>query len=141
MDRLQYYRKMHALLREIGIENSKPFLLEGYGVEHTKDLPDKDLMHLVDRLVKMKEEKMDHQNADKKHWRSVVLSILNKYGVYVTNNNWDDVNRLLLDPRVGGKIMYEMSKEELQAAAIRLRVILSKREEIQEIEKELSEQN
>lgn len=141
MDRLQSYRKMHALLKELGIEQAKRPLLEGYGVEHTNDLPDKDLKHLINRLQDMKEEKLKSLNDQKKHWMSNVLAVLNKYGIYVTNNDWTEVNRLLLDKRISGKLLYEMDKEELQKTAIRLHAVLSKRQKIQEEEKELAQQN
>jgi hypothetical protein len=141
MDRLSLYKKMHALLKQLGIESSKPALLEGYGVEHTNKLSDEDLQHLVYRLGKMQQEKADFLEADKKHWRSVVLTLCNKYGVYVTNNDWTEVNSLLLEKRVAGKMLYEMSKEELQSAALRLRVILTKRQQIQDHEKELALEN
>ena len=140
-ERLRLYQTMHVLLKEIGIVQSKGDLLAGYGVEHTNELTDDDLKHLVDRLVTMKEEKLYGIEKDKKHWRSVVLTLCNKYGVYVTNNDWRAVNALLLQPTIAGKVMYEMSKEELQEAALRLRVILGKRKEVQEIEEELSIQN
>jgi hypothetical protein len=141
MDRLLMYRKMHALLKEVGIESSKSALLEGYGVEHTNALSDAELKHLVDRLAQMKEAKMDYGDAEKKHWRSNVLTLCNKYGVYVTNDNWTDVNKLLLQKRVAGKLLYEMSKEELQAACLRLRSILSKRQKVQDHEKQLTLKN
>lgn len=141
MDRLRLYKKMHVLLNEIGIESSKTALLEGYGVEHTNQLSDEDLQHLVDRLIRMKEEKDNFQESEKKHWRSVVLTLCNKYGVYVTNNDWTEVNNLLLEKRVGGKLLYEMTKEELQMVALKLRMILAKRQQIQEHERELALEN
>jgi hypothetical protein len=141
MDRLQMYRKMHALLKELGIESSKLALLEGYGVEHTNKLTDDDLKHLMDRLVNMKEERNNFLDSEKKRWRSNVLTLCNKYGVYVTNDDWTRVNKLLLNKRVLGKLLYEMTKEELQECCLRLRVILSKRSDRQDLEKELALQN
>ena len=132
---------MHALLREVGIENSKADLLEGYGVHHTTELTDHDLQHLVERLQEMKAEKLTWEGAERKKWRSNLMSLLNKYGVYVTNNDWSAVNHLLLDERVCGKIMYELSTEELMKVCIKLRSMLRKREEIQDIERKLAKLN
>ena len=141
MDRNSHYRKMHALLKDIGIESSKPFLLEGYGVEHTNELSDQDLMHLVDRLIKMKSEKNSFQDSEKKHWRSVILTLLNKYGIYVTNNDWSMVNQFLLQKKIGGKMLYEMSITEIQAACLRIRIILAKRKETNQEYNRLSQLN
>jgi hypothetical protein len=127
IDRRIQYRKMHVLLKELGIAESKPFLLEGYGVEHTNDLSDQDLVHLVDRLMDMWNERMNDFDQNKKKWRSNILSILNKYGVYVTNSDWTAVNRLLLDPRICGKLLYEMSIPEMQEVCVRLHIILKKK--------------
>ena len=141
MERNLLYRKMHVLLKEIGIESSKPFLLEGYGVEHTNELSDQDLQHLVGRLIKMKNEKNSFQDAEKKHWRSVLLSLLNKYEIYVTNNDWSMVNQFLLQKKIGGKILYEMSITEIQQACLHIRIILAKRKETNQEYNRLSQLN
>jgi len=141
MDRLKKYRIMYGLLKEIGIENAKTSLLEGYRVEHTSDLTDEDLDHLIGRLRDMKVEKANTEANELKHWRSNLLSLLNKYGVYVTNNDWSAVNKLLLNKKVAGKVLYEMDKKELQDTCLRMRAILMKREQIQDEETELAFQN
>lgn len=132
---------MHALLNEVGIMESKSSLLEGYGVEHTTELTDQDLVHLVDRLTNMKHKKESFQDADKKRWRSNLLSLLNKYGLYVTNDDWTQVNAFLLNKKIGGKILYEMNVEELQSTCLRLRIILSKRQQIMQHNDQLAKLN
>lgn len=141
VDRQFLYRKMHALLRELGIESSKQYILESYGVEHTNELSDADLQALVNRLVSMESEHGGWANRETRHWRSTLLSLLNKYGVYVTNEDWTDVNRVLLNKKIAGKLLYEMSIKEIQATCIRLRTILSKRQEVMEKNDRLAKLN
>jgi hypothetical protein len=141
MDRLLMYRKMHVLLREIGIETSKPYLLESYGALHTTELSDGDLQGLIDRLLAMREDKNSRHDEETKRWRSNLLTILNKYGIYASNNDWTAVNRILLNKRIAGKLLYEMNINELQQACVRLRIILSKRADRQDLEKDLALQN
>jgi hypothetical protein len=138
MDRIPLYRKMHALLRELGIEKSKQALLEGYDVEHTCDLPDADLRHLVNRLSAMKENRFD---KDLKRWRSNALTLLNKYGVYVTNNDWTQVNNFLLQNKIAGALLYELNEKQLMELCIKLRVILQKRKDRQDYENSIAKRN
>ena len=66
-ERLRLYQTMHVLLKEIGIVQSKGDLLAGYGVEHTNELTDDDLKHLVDLIVTMAVElKNIVENLEKK---------------------------------------------------------------------------
>lgn len=59
-----------------------------------------------------------------KKLRSGILHRLQKHGVDTTS--WDAVNRFLLDPRVAGKLLFEMSVEEMQALTGKLEAILEK---------------
>ena len=124
MDRNLMYRKMHAMLRELRMTCAKPHILAGYGVDHTNELSDEDLKHLVDRLEEMKTNRMNYQDTELKHWRSVLMTLLNRYGVYATADDWNHVNRFLLDKRVSGKLLYEMSLDEVKQCCVRVRAIL-----------------
>lgn len=132
MDRNLMYRKMHAILRELGIQSAKPHILAGYGVDHTSELSDQDLQHLVDRLEEMKTNRMNYQDTELKHWRSVLMNLLNRYGVYATADDWNHVNRFLLDKRVSGKLLYEMNLQELKQCCVRVRAILKVKSEQKE---------
>lgn len=135
MERNFLYAKMHAIIKELHLERAKPGLLAGYGVAHTNELSDEDLQHLVDRLDQMQKDKLDAHNAipEIKHWRSVLLTLLNRYGVYSTPDDWSHINRVLMDKRVAGKLIYQMSIEELKATCVRMRAIL--RDQSSKIEK------
>jgi len=135
MDRNFLYRKMYALIKELHLEKAKPGLLSGYGVEHTSELEDADLQDLVNRLDQMKHDKIFAAQAqeDVKHWRSTLLTLLNRYGVYSSPEDWSHINHFLLDKRVAGKLIYQMSIDELKATCVRMRAIL--RDQTQRIEK------
>lgn len=130
MDRKFYYRKMHVLLEHLGIEHSKQYLLEGYGVGHANELSDIDLEDIVNRLTSMLDAHAGRSAPELRRWRSILLSLLNKYGVYATNKDWSNVNRFLLNKKISGKLLYEMDIPEIQETCIRLRIIVSKREAI-----------
>jgi len=120
---------MHALLRNLRIESAKPHILAGYGVDHTSELTDKDLDHLVKRLEQTRANRMNYEDQDMKHWRSILMNLLNRYGVYATADDWSHVNRFLLDKRVSGKLLFEMSLKELQQTCVRVRAILRVKEQ------------
>jgi hypothetical protein len=133
------YAKMHAIIKELHLERAKPALLAGYGVEHTNQLSEADLKDLVKRLDEMQHDKIFAGSSDPevRRWRSTLLSLLNKYGVYGTSDDWSHINRFLLDPRVCGKLIYQMTIEELKATCVRVRAILhdqcAKNEEIERL--------
>ena len=56
-----------------------------------------------------------------------ILYLLDDMGVKAKGNDWAKVNETLLNPRIAGKLLYEMSLEELKECAKRLRAILNKR--------------
>jgi hypothetical protein len=132
---------MHVLLKEVGISDSKQDLLEGYGVEHTTQLTDEDLIHLVNRLGDMKQEKISFQDAETKRWRSNLLTLLNKYGIYADNRDWSAVNKFLLSNKICGKVMYEMDIKDLKETCLKLRIIIAKRQEIMERNDHLAKLN
>lgn len=59
-----------------------------------------------------------------KKLRSAILHRLQKHGVNTTS--WDDVNRFLLNPRVAGKMLFQMDVEEMQNLIGKLERILEK---------------
>lgn len=59
-----------------------------------------------------------------KKLRSGILHRLQKHGVNTTN--WDDVNRFLLNPRIAGKMLFQMDVEEMRELTGKLESILDK---------------
>jgi hypothetical protein len=135
--RLQLLRKFHALLRELKIEKQKESILEGYGVDSARDLSIESLRDAVSRLEQFKEG----ANADVRRLRSVILTILQKLGIYQDNSSWPRVNEYLLQPKIAGKLLYKMSEEELVALRIKLNSILTKQEKKVSEERYLSKNN
>ncbi len=123
MDRMKAYRYFHALLGELGIRDRKADILSGYGVESTTELSDGQLMQLIGIL----EDEKHHRTAERgtseadtmRRQRSRVLRLLTDMGVYYVEPGepkqacWERVNRFLSSPRIAGKVLYEMTVEEL----------------------------
>ena len=55
--------------------------------------------------------------------RSAVLLRIGRLGIN-TIDNWDEVNAFLLSPKIAGKLLYEMSVEEMKALVKKLEAIL-----------------
>jgi hypothetical protein len=115
-------RKFHALLRELNIMDQKEAILEGYGYESARDLPDHLLEDAIHRLVQHR----DGANAGIRRLRSDILCILQDMGIYQNNNSWSRVNEYLLNPKIAGKLLYQMDDDELTALRVKLNSILSK---------------
>jgi len=138
--RAKRIQQFHAIMSHMGIMDSKATMLGAYGVEHTTDLTDEQLDELVSRLVHMMNNRYSN-NEELKKWRSNVLTMLNKYGIYTTNNDWSKVNTFLLDERISGKMLYELSVSELIALHRKLMAIMAKRQAIVDEEKRLAMEN
>jgi hypothetical protein len=118
---------VHKLLWKLGATENKPDFLKEYGALSTTDLSDDEIDHLIERLQKSIDNKFN-SSKEIRYWRSCVLSLLNKCGVYVTNNDWENVNRYMLDSRICGKLLYELDVHELKTLCIKLRSIAAKKE-------------
>lgn len=64
-------------------------------------------------------------NVDIKLYRSGVLTRLQKYGVDTTN--WTKVNAFLKQPQVAGKVMYELSVDEMRSLITKLESMIAKK--------------
>lgn len=123
MDRNKAYRYFHALLGELGIRDRKADILSGYGVESTAELTDGQLLGLIHALEDEKRRRAAEREAREadtvRRRRSRVLRLLTDMGVYYVEPGepkeacWSRVNRFLASPRIAGKVLYEMTVEEL----------------------------
>lgn len=120
--------RFHVLLQQSGNTAHKADILAGYGVESSKDLTAEQLAELCETLANQVANKNKPPEPLRKA-RSVVLGLLQDLGVTARNGNWDSVNRYLSQPRIAGKVLYDMSVEELKECAKKLRVILKKKAE------------
>ncbi len=77
--------------------------------------------------------------AETKRLRSAILKRLQKHGVDTTS--WTRVNTFLMQPRIAGKLLFEMDAAELRKLIAKLEQILRKDAEVRERETKLSECN
>ena len=123
MDRSKAYKYFHALLGELGIRDRKADILSGYGVESTAELTDGQLLGLIHALEDEKRRRAAEREAREadivRRRRSRILRLLTDIGVYYVEPGepkdacWGRVNRFLSSPRIAGKVLYEMTVEEL----------------------------
>jgi hypothetical protein len=123
-------QQLHLLLLKLGAVDCKGDLLSDYNVTSSRDLTDRDLDELLKRVHAGAENRYS-ENPAIKAWRSNVLVHLTKYGIYSTNADWPKVNRFLMDKRVAGKLLYEMSVPEMQTLFKKLIAMAKKRQEKQ----------
>lgn len=140
-DRNKLYAAFHSMLHKLGIMDNKCDILSGYGVESTTDLTDAQLVEVIARLSGMLQEKKAADNKKEREWRSNCLTVLTSLGVYVEKNSWPRVNRYLLDERIAGKLLYEMSVEELKELHRKLLAINEKHKKSVANEKRLTINN
>ena len=129
MDRNKAYRLFHALLGELGIRAQKGNILAGYGVERTTELTDEQLSAIIRGL----EEQKHQRNGDMlRRGRSRVLRLLTEMGVYYVVPGepktacWERVNRFVASARIAGKVLYDLTPEELQTLERKLRSMIDK---------------
>lgn len=135
--RIDLLRKFHALLRELKLSDQKEAILEGYGYESTRDLPLDLLEDAINRLVTLR----DGTKSDTRKLRSSVLCLLQSLGIYENKNSWARVNEYLLQPRIAGKLLYQMTDQELIDLRVKLNSILSKQEKTINQERKLAINN
>lgn len=132
-NRTQRIRVFHGLLKEAGLIKQKYNLLEGYGVESTKDLKLEELEELISYVRSHITRKNETPTYIRKK-RSVIMTLLNELGIYKNSNDWDNVNAYMMKPQIAGKLLYEMNGEDLDKLARKLRAIIKKKEAVIKVE-------
>ena len=115
-------------MAKAGLMHSKHDIIGSYGVESTKDLNEEQRADLITRLELILQSRKAPTPIVRR-WRSNALVQLERCGVYVTNNDWSRVNAYLLNPKIAGKLLYEMDEQELRVLTRKLRNIAKKAEE------------
>jgi predicted amidohydrolase YtcJ len=136
-------RTIHALMANAGIMHSKKDILYNtYAVESTTELTPVQMDDFIARLKTLQSKKKAASEEIRKG-RSMVLRILSRMGIMDTTDpsvahvptDWKRVNAYLSDPRICGKLLYELNATELDDLARKLRAIerkeKSKNEQIQ----------
>jgi hypothetical protein len=116
-------RRLRAIWNNLGIDKFRDAILEPYGVSSTADLT----LEQLDELIKRFTDDKQPVSAQIRALRSDVLCCLNKLGIYATSDDWKAVNGFLMQPRISGKLLFNMSAEELATLNKKLHSILSKK--------------
>ncbi len=122
------FGKFYALLKQmpgVDMEQVKESLVwqfTGLRTCSLREMTGKEYMEMIRYMEGVIERKPDERVVKK--LRSGILHRLQKHGVDTTS--WDAVNRFLLNPRVAGKLLFEMNVEEMQALTGKLEAILEK---------------
>lgn len=119
-------RQFHAALAGGGIMDHKESILAGYGVDSTTDLSIDQLKEAVAIYSGRKPVKAVEATNEVRAMRSELLTICNKMGIYVTNDDWSAVNHFFESPRIAGKKLNKLTLEELTALVPKMRSILTK---------------
>lgn len=120
-------RQFHAALANRGLMAHKEVILATYGVESTTELTIDQLKEVLSAYSSQpKPVTALRDDPDVRAMRSEMLTICNKMGIYVTNDDWSAVNRFFSDPRIAGKTLNKLSYEELTALVPKMRSILTK---------------
>jgi hypothetical protein len=116
-----------AAMSAAGCLNYKADVLSPYGVERIRDLSEWQLDDLISRLNTITANKNNAQAAVRKA-RSTILNLLDSLGIKAKDGDWTRVNQYLMNPRIAGKLLYEMDEYDLKATAKKLRAISRKRQ-------------
>lgn len=119
-------RRLRAIWIKQGIDEYRESILSQYGVDSTAKLNVTELNELIDQYSN-RAPVSDHVRRQ----RSIIMTLLTKLGVYKDNDDWKKVNAYLMQPRIAGKLIYQMSSDELNACEKRLRAILHKADPVE----------
>lgn len=114
-------KRLRAMWMKQGVDQYRDAILQPYGVTSTADLSLQQLDELIEKFNTLREASPRTRSL-----RSNVLVTLNRLGIYVDNGDWARVNEYLMNPRIAGKLMYQMTDDELIDLDRKLRSILKK---------------
>jgi len=130
------------ILVERGLMANKGDILSPYGVERIRDLNGYQLDELINGLKPVeRKRKATDAPLEIRQARSLVLTLLDELGIKPAAGNWQVVNDYLLQPRIGGKVLYAMNEQELKDCAVRLRSVIRWKNDKIEVENELARNN
>ncbi len=123
-DKSAKIRRLRAIWFKLGIDDQREAILESYGVKSTALLSVLELDELIQKYSSFNSK--NDAPKDIRKLRSSALQLLTKIGVYDNDGNWERVNQYLMNPRIAGKLLYEMNILETEALIKKLRSIESK---------------
>lgn len=90
---------------------------------HLSQMTDAEYLEMCD-AIEGRFNKSAYEQQLKKA-RSAVLLRVGRLGIN-TIDNWDEVNAFLLSPKIAGKLLYDMSLDEMKALVKKLEAIINK---------------
>lgn len=118
-------RHLRALWCKLNIDQYRAAILAPYGVESTADL---NVIQLDELIRRFTAEYNKPANEPIRRLRSDVLTVLNKLGVYSDQGDWKAVNAYLMQPQIAGKMLFNLSEDELIVLRKKLHSILDKQQ-------------
>lgn len=115
-------RRLRAMWIKQGVDQYRESILSQYGVTSTGDLNIQQLDELIDQYSNQVPAS-DHVRRQ----RSIIIDLLTKLGVYRDNGDWQAVNAYMMQSRISGKLLYQLSSDELNVLQHKLRAILAKK--------------
>ncbi len=94
---------------------------------------------IAEMEIKVASSRKVYTDPEKKKLRSNIMLRLQKHGIDTTH--WRNVNTFLLQPRIAGKMLFEMSVDEMKALIPKLEAILKKDSAARASEIKMSERN
>lgn len=111
MDIKQKRQKFNILLHYGHMRDAKEHILGSYGVTSTTQLTEKQLDEVILRVQHIVDEKQEAKDLQIREWRHKCLKMIRECGV--DTSDWNAVNAFMLDKRIAGKHLYELSLAEL----------------------------
>lgn len=122
-------RRFYGLLKEANLMHEKESILSGYGVASAKDLTPAQMDEVCQGLIDAAAKKpRTAASPEVRRWRSVCLDLLTSMGIYRDKTSWPAVNNFLKQPRIAGKMLYEMDVTELKKLSRKLRLLAAKKQ-------------
>lgn len=123
MNKSEKIRRLRALWIKQGCDKYRDAIIAPYGVTSTADLKEEEL----DSLIKTFSQGFKSDvPLEIRNQRSLILKLLTEMNIYRNDGDWKPVNEFLMSEKVAGKVMYQLSLEELKEVVIRLRAIKDK---------------
>lgn len=124
----QRIRRIHGALSGAKLMQYKQDWLSNYGVSSTKELTAAQADDMIQRLNEIPKKQKENAAKAFRSARSACLVQINKLGIYMDNGDWSKVNEFLLQPRIAGKLLFEMNLDELKALKNKLYAMVKKRQ-------------
>jgi hypothetical protein len=117
-------KRLRGLWITQGIDQHRDAILATYGLTSTADLNNEQLDELIARFTHANHPPTSDAVRKQRH---EALATLTRLGIYTTPGDWGAVNDYLMDERIAGKLMYQLTEQELTMLNRKLHSILRKK--------------